>query len=53
VVERANAYGVRLGFGDYARVGIPTTLISIGFAMAWLAWTGWLPWLPGGAAGAN
>ena len=53
VVERANAYGVRLSFGDYARVGIPATLISMGFAMAWLAWSGWLPWLPGGEAGGN
>jgi Na+/H+ antiporter NhaD/arsenite permease-like protein len=50
VVERASAYGVRLSFGDYARVGIPATLISMGFAMAWLAWTGWLPWFPGGGA---
>ncbi len=40
VVERARAYGVRLSFGEYARVGIPVTLISLGFAMAWLAWTG-------------
>jgi Na+/H+ antiporter NhaD/arsenite permease-like protein len=48
VVERATAYGVRLSFADYAKVGIPATLISVGFAMAWLAWTGWLPWLPGG-----
>ena len=48
VVERASAYGVRLSFGDYARVGIPVTLISMGFAMAWLAWSGWLPWFPGG-----
>jgi Na+/H+ antiporter NhaD/arsenite permease-like protein len=53
VVERASAYGVRLSFGEYARVGIPVTLISLGFAMAWLAWSGWLPWLPGGATGAN
>ncbi len=50
VVERASAYGVQLTFGEYARVGIPATLISIAFAMAWLAWTGWLPWLPGGAS---
>jgi Na+/H+ antiporter NhaD/arsenite permease-like protein len=53
VVERANAYGVRLSFGEYARVGIPATLISVGFAMVWLAWSGWLPWLPGGDVGAN
>jgi Na+/H+ antiporter NhaD/arsenite permease-like protein len=53
VVERANAYGVQLSFGEYARVGIPATLISLGFAMVWLAWVGWLPWLPGGAGAAN
>jgi Na+/H+ antiporter NhaD/arsenite permease-like protein len=50
VIERAEAYGVRLSFVDYARVGVPATLVSIGCAMAWLAWTGFLPWLPGGAA---
>ncbi len=49
VVERAAAYGVRLSFGEYARVGVPATLVSMAFAVAWLAWTGWLPWLPGGA----
>jgi len=53
VVERAEAYGVRLSFADYARVGVPATLVSVGFAMAWLAWTGWLPWFSGGAAGAG
>jgi Na+/H+ antiporter NhaD/arsenite permease-like protein len=53
VVERARAYGVRLSFGEYARVGIPATLISVGFAMAWLAWSGWLPWLPGGEVAPN
>jgi len=50
VVERAEAFGVRLSFADYARVGVPATLVSVGFAMAWLAWTGWLPWVSGGAA---
>ncbi|HUZ73225.1 MAG TPA: SLC13 family permease [Stellaceae bacterium] len=49
VVERAATYGVRLSFGEYARVGVPATLVSMAFAVAWLAWTGWLPWLPGGA----
>jgi Na+/H+ antiporter NhaD/arsenite permease-like protein len=48
VVERAEAFGVRLSFADYARVGIPATLLSVGFACAWLAWTGWLPWVSGG-----
>ena len=48
VVERAAAAGVRLSFGEYARVGVPATIASMAFAMFWLAWTGWLPWLPGG-----
>jgi Na+/H+ antiporter NhaD/arsenite permease-like protein len=51
VVERAAGLGVRLTFGEYARVGVPATLLSVGFAVAWLAWTGWLPLLPGAATG--
>ena len=51
VVERAASLGVRLTFGEYARAGVPATLISVAFATAWLAWIGWLPWLPG--AGTN
>jgi Na+/H+ antiporter NhaD/arsenite permease-like protein len=50
VVERSNAYGVRLSFADYARVAVPATLVSVAFACVWLAWMGWLPWL-GEAAG--
>jgi Na+/H+ antiporter NhaD/arsenite permease-like protein len=49
VVERAAAFGVRVTFADYARAGVPITLISMGFAVFWLAWTGWLPLWPGGA----
>lgn len=49
VVERAAAFGVRITFAEYARAGIPITLISMGFAVFWLAWIGWLPWWPGGA----
>src|SRR5579863_8292424 len=51
-VERGEALGVRLSFGDYARAGVPFTLISMAFAVAWLALTGWVPWLPGGATAA-
>ena len=47
VVERADAFGVRITFADFARAGIPITAISMVFAVCWLAWTGWLPWLPG------
>ena len=48
-VERGEALGVRLSFADYARAGVPFTLISMVLAVAWLALTGWVPWLPGGA----
>ncbi len=37
VVERAAACGVRLSFLDHARCGIPMTLVSLAFALAWLA----------------
>jgi len=45
-VERGEALGVSLSFGEYARAGVPFTLLSMIFAMCWLAWTGWIPWLP-------
>jgi Na+/H+ antiporter NhaD/arsenite permease-like protein len=48
VVERGAAFGVRVGFADHARAGVPITLLSMGFAVLWLAWTGWLPLWPGG-----
>lgn len=44
VVERANQFGVHISFGEYARAGIPITVISMLFAMLWLAMTGWLHW---------
>ncbi|WP_286191907.1 SLC13 family permease [Roseomonas genomospecies 6] len=43
VVERAAAAGVRLGFLEHARCGIPMTLLSMGFAVLWLWGTGWMP----------
>ncbi len=49
-VERAEALGVRVTFSEYARAGIPFTLISLFFAVIWLAMTGWVPMFPGGAA---
>jgi len=53
-VERGEALGVRLSFTEYARAGVPFTLISMAFAVGWLALTGWVPLLPGaGAAIAN
>lgn len=47
LAERAAAFGVEIGFAEYARVSVPATLLSIAFAMFWLAWGGWLPLLPG------
>lgn len=42
VAERAEASGVRLGFIEHARCGIPMTLLSMGFAVLWLWGTGWM-----------
>jgi len=53
VIERAEAMGVRLGFAEYARAGVPFTLIGMACAVIWLAWTGWVPLLPGGQAAAG
>lgn len=47
LAERAAAFGVEIGFAEYARVSVPATLLSIAFAVFWLAWGGWLPLLPG------
>ena len=46
IVERAAAMGVRIGFAEYARAGVPIALLSMAFAVFWLAVTGWLPVLP-------
>ena len=35
-VEQARAAGITVGFGDYARIGIPVTLISLAFAWGWI-----------------
>jgi Na+/H+ antiporter NhaD/arsenite permease-like protein len=43
VVERAHAVGVRLGFLEHARCGVPMTLISLAFACVWLWGTGLMP----------
>ncbi|MBP2310801.1 SLC13 family permease [Azospirillum soli] len=42
VAERAEASGVRLGFIEHARCGVPITLLSMGFAVLWLWGTGWM-----------
>jgi Na+/H+ antiporter NhaD/arsenite permease-like protein len=33
VAERAEARGVRLGFGEYARVGVPVTALTLGWGI--------------------
>ena len=35
-VERARDAGVAVGFGEYARIGVPVTAISLGCAYLWL-----------------
>ncbi|MGH6990612.1 MAG: SLC13 family permease [Stellaceae bacterium] len=45
VAERATQFGIHISFGEYARAGIPITIISMIFAMLWLHWTGWLHWI--------
>lgn len=42
VAERANRAGLRLGFMDFARAGIPMTLISLAIAAGWLWLGGWM-----------
>jgi Na+/H+ antiporter NhaD/arsenite permease-like protein len=36
VVERGAAEGVRIGFGEYVRIGLPVTLATLAFGTAWL-----------------
>ena len=43
VAERAGASGVRLGFVDFARSGVPMTLASLAAAVGWLWATGLVP----------
>lgn len=38
VAERAGCEGIRLGFLDHARSGIPVTLLSLAVALAWRTW---------------
>jgi Na+/H+ antiporter NhaD/arsenite permease-like protein len=44
VAEAAKRQGVSLGFVDYARSGVPVTLLSMTVAGLWLALGGWVPW---------
>ena len=36
VVERAAAEGVRIGFGDYFRIGLPVTIVTLVVGALWL-----------------
>lgn len=38
VVEQAGRFGIRIGFRDHLRVGLPVTLVSLAAAIAMLAW---------------
>ncbi|MDF2763304.1 MAG: putative transporter [Rhodospirillales bacterium] len=42
--ERAAASGVRFGFMDHARAGVPMTLASLAVAALWLWLTSWMRW---------
>jgi Na+/H+ antiporter NhaD/arsenite permease-like protein len=44
VAERAAAQGVRFGFADHARAGVPMGLASMAIAALWLGLGGHLPW---------
>ena len=44
VVERAAQAGVRLGFLDHARSGVPMTLLTMAVSILWLGLTGVLAW---------
>ena len=40
VVEQARIHGVKIGFREHARVGVPVTLLSMLIAFAWIAVAG-------------
>jgi Na+/H+ antiporter NhaD/arsenite permease-like protein len=44
VAERAQASGTPLGFMDFARSGIPMTLVSVAIAAFWPYLTGLMRW---------
>ena len=46
IAERADRLGTGLTFAEYARAGVPITILSLGFAVLWLAVTRTLPLLP-------
>ena len=40
IIEQAKSFGVRIGFREHARVGVPVTALSILIAFAWIAVAG-------------
>jgi Na+/H+ antiporter NhaD/arsenite permease-like protein len=38
VVESAKRDGVTIGLGEYCRVGVPVTVLTLLLGVAWLAW---------------
>jgi len=46
IAERADRMGAGLTFAEYARAGVPITILSVGFAVFWLVLTRTLPLLP-------
>ena len=44
VAERARGLGLTLSFADFARAGMPMTLVSMAGGMAWLWAGGWMGW---------
>ena len=46
IAERAERMGAALSFAEHARAGVPITILSIAFAVAWLALMQTLPLLP-------
>ncbi|GAB4109061.1 MAG: anion transporter [Acidobacteriota bacterium] len=39
VAESARRLGVQIGFGEYLKVGLPITVISVAAGVLWLMWT--------------
>jgi len=37
VVQQARQFGVKISFGDFARLGVPVTLTALGGLLAWVA----------------
>lgn len=44
VAERASSQGIKLGFMDFVRVGVPVTLLSMVPAALWFSWATGMPW---------